>query len=55
MNIRNTPTIDFSTLEKDIEFRAHYMFFLQLANTYIVSIFWHCFNDGTRKSKRLYQ
>ncbi len=54
MIIKNPLHINFDELESDAEFRAHYLFFLQLANTYIVSIFWHCFNDGKRK-KVLYQ
>lgn len=46
----NNPAIpNLSSLEHDDEFRAHYLFFLQMANTYIVSIFLHCFNDGKRK------
>ncbi len=46
--------VNLEALETDDEFRVAYLFYLQQANTYIASIFWHVFNDGTRK-KKLYE
>ncbi|PHS38418.1 MAG: hypothetical protein COA91_07875 [Robiginitomaculum sp.] len=51
--LKNPAKPDLSALEPDPEFRAHFLFFLGLANTYIVSIFWHCFNDS-KKRKTLF-
>jgi len=46
---KNPAKPDLSALEMDAEFRAHFLFFLGLTNTYIVSIFWHCFSDSKRR------
>lgn len=52
--MRNPLHIDLFELEEDERFRAAYLRFLQLANTYVVQIFFQTFNDGKRR-KRLYE
>lgn len=51
--MRNPLHIDLISLEEDERFRAAFLRFLQLANTYIVQIFFQTFNDGKRR-KQLY-
>lgn len=48
------PSLDFRIIEDDADFRAALLYYLQLANSYIASIFWDCFPDGARR-KRLYE
>ncbi|GAB4126032.1 MAG: hypothetical protein Kow00104_11020 [Rhodothalassiaceae bacterium] len=45
------PSLDFRIIEDDADFRAALLYYLQLANSYIASIFWDCFPDGTRRKK----
>lgn len=52
--MRNPLKIDLFPLEKDARFRAACLHFLQLANTYIVQIFFQTFNDGKRR-RQLYE
>ncbi len=48
--------IDFKILEENAEFRADFLFFLRLVNTYIESVFWHVFektsSSGQRKKRK---
>lgn len=47
-------TIDLRRLEDDADFRNGYLYFLQLANSYLAAIFWHVFPDSSRR-KNLYE